>query len=634
MQSTKLALVGQPNTGKSSLLNSLAGARVIVSNYPGTTVEITKAKIKVQESLVELIDTPGIYSISDASAEEKVTAIVIFGEDIDGAIVLVDTTGLERGLYLVFQMFEAGIPTIVALNFIEEAQKKGIQIDTKKLESTLGVPVIQINPITKKGIKELSSKILRVNELSCCPFIVSYDDHIERAIEIISEGLAETLTLSKRFIAIRILENDKNFFKYLKDKTALDKAADVLTLHPNVSRDISITRYGEASFIARLVTTITPKGRARSFGDRLDEVLLNPLIGPFITFIFFGFVFAVLLFAGGWLQELLMAGAEKYLINLLPTRSSGLLSSMVAQGLYGLAAGVAIALPYVFLFYIFLGLLEDIGLLSRFILSLERPMRKLGLSGQAFIPAVLGLGCSVPAIRVMRILSSEKERIQSAFLFACIPCSSRTAVIMGIVGFYGGVSLALSVYFTIAVSLLIYAFLLKKILKTIPQPLIMEMPSYRRPLLNNVVVKGWVRMQDFVYIVIPLLAAGGALYGLLIEIGLTQFIIKPFEPLTVDWLNLPAETVVPLAYGFIQKDLTPGMLVAVLGANLNDFLSPIQLYTFGVASSIQIPCVIAFWMLIRELGIKNASLITTLSLAYSLLIAGLMWRVISGLSIL
>jgi ferrous iron transport protein B len=629
MRSIKIALIGQPNTGKSSLLNSLAGAKVIVSNYPGTTVEVTKAKIKLQESLVELIDTPGIYSISDASAEEKVTASVIFGQDIDGAVVLVDATASERGLYLVVQILEAGIPTVVGLNFVEEAERKGIQINTKNLESILGVPVIQTNPMTKKGITELLSKMLHLNEHSWSPFLVSYDDHIEKATKIICTGLAETLPLSKRFIAIRILENDKRFLKYLKDKAVLDKAANVLKPHPNVSRDITITRYGEASFVARLVTTITPRDRTRGFQDRLDEALLSPFIGPFITFIFFGFVFAILLFIGGWVQGLLMAGAEKYLISLLPAHGSGLVSSMVTQGFYGLVAGVAIALPYVFLFYIFLGLLEDIGLLSRCILSLERLMRRLGLSGRAFIPAVLGLGCSVPAIRVTRILSSEKERIYAAFLFACIPCSSRTAIIMGIVGFYGGVVLALSVYFTMAASFLICAFVLKKRLKTTPPPLIMEMPSYRKPLLSNVVVKGWVRMQDFVYIVIPLLAAGGALYGLLVELGFTQLIVKPFEPLTVAWLNLPAETIVPLAYGFIQKDLAPGMLVSVLGTNLDELLSPVQLYTFGVASSIQIPCIIAFWMLIREVGLTKASLITALSLAYGLVIAGLMWRIIS-----
>lgn len=629
MNHIKIGLDGQPNTGKSSLLNSLAGARAIVSNYPGTTIEIIKAKMKYGESLVDIIDAPGIYSISDASAEEKVTEKVIFEEDIDGTVVLADTAAIERSLYLVLQILEAGIATVVALNFIEEAEKKGIHIDARKLESILGVPVVQINPLTRRGIKELSAKIIQIKELPFVPFIVRYDDHIEKAIEIISKKLIEPVPFPKRFVAIRILENDKDFFIYLKDKESFDEAFDALRLHPDASKDVSVTRYGVASFIARLVTSITPKDKTRSFGDWFDEMMLRPLLGPIVTLIFFGLVFAVLLFVGGFLQDLLMAGAEKYVVSLIPAHGTGLLVSMITQGLYGLVAGVAIALPYVFLFYIFLGLFEDIGLLSRFILSLERPMRRLGLSGRAFIPAILGLGCSVPAIRATRILSSEKEKMETAFLFAAVPCSSRTAIIMGVVGFYGGVLLALSVYFTIAVFFLVLALLVRQIMKTMPQPLIMEMPSYRRPLFKNVVAKGWLRMRDFVYIVMPLLAAGGALYGLLEEIGFVTYIIEPFKHLTVGWLGLPPETIVPLAYGFIQKDLTAGMLVAVLGPDLNDFLRPLQLYTFGIASSIQIPCIIASGMLIREFGIKKAALISCISFIYGLLIAGIIWRLLS-----
>jgi len=629
MKHIRIAFIGQPNTGKSCLLNSLAGARTIVSNYPGTTTEIIKAKIKLEESLVDIIDTPGIYSISDTSAEEKVTEKVIFEEDIDGSIVLTDTTAIERSLYLILQILEAGVPAIVALNFIEEAQKKGIHIDAEKLESILGVPVVLINPLTKMGIKELTAKIVQIKELPFASFAVRYDDHIEKAIEIISKELIEPMSFHKRFVALRILENDEDFLVYLKDKEVLDETTDILRMHPDVSRDISITRYGEASFIARLVSTITPKVKVRSFGDRLDKVLIVPLIGPIITLIFFGLVLAILLFVGGRLQDLLMAGTEKYVISLMPTHSTGLLASMMTQGLYGLVAGVAIALPYVFLFYIFLGLIEDIGLLSRFVLSLERPMKRLGLSGRAFIPSILGLGCSVPAIRATRVLSSEKERMETAFLFATVPCSSRTAIIMGVVGFYGGVLLALSVYFTMIIAFFILAFLLGKIMKTTPEPLIMEMPPYRKPLLKNVVSKGWIRMRDFVYIVIPLLIAGGAFYGLLAEVGFVTYIIQPFKPLTVGWLDLPAETIVPLAYGFIQKDLTGGMLMATLGPNLNDFLRPLQLYTFGIASSIQIPCIIAFGMLNRELGIKNATLISCVSFIYGLLIAGTIWRLIS-----
>jgi len=209
MENLKILLIGQPNVGKSSLLNALVGPKVTVSNYPGTTVEVIKAKKKINNIEIEFLDTPGIYSISDRSEEEKITEQVLFERKIDAAIVVADATSLERSLYMFLQILEAHIPIVLAINFIEEAQKKGIEINIEKLEKYLNTPVLSINPLTKMGINKLVEIItLKTEKIARQGFRIRYDDHIEKAINTISiqvEG-----KLPKRFIALRDLEGDED----------------------------------------------------------------------------------------------------------------------------------------------------------------------------------------------------------------------------------------------------------------------------------------------------------------------------------------------------------------------------------------------------------------------------------------
>jgi ferrous iron transport protein B len=502
MKNLKILLIGQPNVGKSSLLNILVGPRVTVSNYPGTTVEVTKAKKKLNNTEIEFVDTPGIYSISDRSEEEKVTEKALFEEDEDGAITIADATSLERSFYMVLQILEAQVPTVLALNFVEDAKKRGIEIDYEKLEKILHVPVISINPLTKKGIAKLVDAVLKIKKIPKKTFTIEYDDHIEKAINKISSQIKET-SIPKRFIALRVLEGDEDFYKYLKDEKVIRDAKESLKDHPKVAEDISITRYGTASFIAEKVTQIVPVEKEKKLQERIDSILMHKVWGPLTTGLFLLAIFGILLYLGNLIQGVLMSLTESLLSSFGAVEHS-IIAMILVQGLTGLAAGVSIALPYVFLFYLLLGLLEDIGLLSRFIVNAERFLRKLGLPGKSFIPLALGLGCTAPATRATRVLSSKKEQFHTASLFAFVPCSSRIAIIMGIVGFYGGIILAFSVFATLLVAGLIWAFGIKKVIHIKSEPLLLELPPYRKPLVKNVLAKSWIRMKDFVYIVMPL----------------------------------------------------------------------------------------------------------------------------------
>ena len=625
MENLKILLIGQPNVGKSSLLNALVGPRVTVSNYPGTTVEVTKAKKKINNTGIEFVDTPGIYSISDRSEEEKVTEKALFEEEVDGVIVIADATSLERSLYMMLQILEAQIPIVLVLNFIEDARKRGIKIDCEKLEKYLNIPVVPINPLTKRGISKLVDAILKIREATKQSFKIEYHDHIEKAIDKISVQVKGRLP--KRFVVLRVLEEDEDFYKYLENKEIIKEAKRSLKEHPKVAEDVSITRYGTALFIAEKVTQIVHLKKEKKLQKGLDNVLFHKIWGLLSSGLFFLAIFGILLYLGNLIQGILMGWTES-LLSYFGTAEHSITAMILVQGLTGLAAGVSIALPYVFLFYLILGLLEDIGILSRFIVNAERFFKKLGLPGKSFIPLALGLGCTAPATRATRILSSKKEQFYTASLFAFVPCSSRIAIIMGIAGFYGGITMAFAVFATLFVAGLIWAFGIKKAIHIKSEPLLLELPPYRKPLIKNVLAKSWIRMKDFVYIVIPLLVLGGIAYGTLNTAGLINVIVKPLSLITT-WLGLPAATIIPLVFGFLQKDLTGAMLLSVLGSKISLALTPLQIYTFGIASTIGIPCIIALGMLTREFGFKKAIVLTITSIAYGLLFAGLVWKIIS-----
>ena len=627
----RIILVGQPNVGKSCLLNALVGPEVIVSNYPGTTVEVTTAKKMVAGGEIAFLDSPGIYSISDRSEEEKVTEKALFEEEIDGAIIIADSVSLERSLYLASQVLEAEIPVVIALNFVESAEKKGIIIAHKKLSKILGAPVIPINPLKKWGIEELVNALLEIKETKGKTFTVRYDDHIEDAIREISSQVTRTQTqLPKRFVALRVLEEDADFYGYLRDKRTIEAVKESLIEHPKVAEDIAITRYGTAAFIAGKVTHLVHvEEAARRLDERLDGALLHALGGPILTILTFVTIFGALLFIGSWIQDVL-TGFTEYLLSLIHL-GAGFGGTALEAGLAGMMAGISIALPYVFIFYILFTLIEDAGLLSRYVVNLERFLRWFNLPGRAIIPLALGMGCTVPATRSTRILFTKKEKFFTASLLSCVPCSSRIAIIMGVVGYFGGKWLALSVFITLFVSFLLWGYAVKRITRIEKKPVLYELPElppYRIPSIGNAVTKSWIRMKTFVYLVVPLLFLGGVAYAGLDALGLTNVIVAPLSPITW-WLDLPDVAIIPLVFGFLQKDLTGSMLLLVLGGNVSSVLTPLQIYTFGVAATIGIPCIIALGMYIKEFGFNKAVLLTAASILYGLLFAGLAWRLIS-----
>ncbi|MBW1668636.1 MAG: ferrous iron transport protein B [Deltaproteobacteria bacterium] len=629
--------MGQPNSGKSSLLNALAGAKAIVSNYPGTTVELTRAQTYLERVKVEIIDTPGIYSLSDATLEERVTKEYILERDYDLVVNIVDVTSLERGLYLTLQLRETGIPLIVALNFVEDASKKGVSININKLSDALGVHVVALNPLTGTGLKALSLMISKTESLQTevKPLIIQYDDHIEEALKEIFSKLTAKTNVYRRFAALRALEGDEEFRNLLKDAIDNLLPEEVKQYHPDLSEDIMLTRYGCASVISKRCINVTSiKGLKEPLSERLDRVLINPGYGWIICLSTIIAIFYIMLVLGGFLQDKSVE-ATKAMVDWIITSWSlkGVAADVLGNALRGAASGIGIALAYVLIFYILLSLLEDTGLLSRIVLSFSRFLSKLDLPGNAVVPMMLNFGCTVLAISATRILRNRGERLRTTATFVGVPCSSRTAIIMGLVASYAGIHYAVATYLITILSGLLFSKISGLFVKVEPSPFLLELPPYRKPLLQNVAVKSWIRMQDFVKVVIPLLIFGGVVYSLMEYLGLVDFLISPLIPLGL-WLRLPPKAVLPLVYGYLQKDLTISMLFTVLGTtDIRIYLSSTQLFIFGLQASIQFPCIIASSMAWKEFGWKIAVYLTIGGFLYGVLVTGLISNFIAFLSL-
>ena len=644
-ESVKMLFIGQPNVGKSSLLNALVGTKIAVSNYPGTSVELTQAEKdlkllirgtrKVQQVEYFFIDTPGIYSISERSPEETITKRTILSKDNDVIILIADCTALERSLYFALQVLESGQNLIIGLNFVEEAYKKGITIDANKLSKILGVEAIPFNPITRNLENLIITATKKANNPSKECFTVIYDDHIEEIISCVIEMIEKKE--QSRFIALRILEGDTDYISLLKpeQKVLLDKKkSEIADIHPEIKEEISKTRYGTSAYIAEQVTLLKKFDKSKEKEKPLmDKLLLHRIWGPFFTTIFFLGLFSLLLYLGGLIQQgFVLLG--NLLIGSIPSGKWAVGSfsflDVISEGLAGVFAGVAIALPYVLLFYLILGVTEDIGLLPRFVINIARLFEFLGLPSKGFISMILNVGCTIPAITSTRIIKRKSDRMKTAFMFAFIPCSSRLGIILGIVGFFGSFLLAIAVFCTLLFALIIWTLLLKVVVKEKTEPLLIELPAYRKPIIKNVFSKSWLRMKEFVKVVIPLLIAGGIIFSILDQLNVTNFLIAPFNPVLNVLFDLPGETIVPIVFGFIQKDLTGAMLIALLGtASGGVALTNLQLYTFGLVTSIGIPCIIALFMMIKEFKIKNIIAIFIAPLVYGILISSLAWRIIS-----
>ena len=633
-----IALAGNANVGKSVIFNYLTGLHQHIGNWPGKTVERAEGTLSFKGYTIDIVDLPGIYSLSTYSLEELVSRKYIAVERPDLVINVVDASVLERNLFFTLQLMELGTPMIVALNQVDIARRKGIEIDTEKLEQLLGVPVVQTVATKGRGVSQLLEMAIKVIEKGqTTRREVKYGEEVEERIAKITETLQNIQFIyPRRYVAIKLLEGDEEITREIAKlapqavKTAKELAGEIENLHGHAcSTVITSERYEAAGSVARqaqkLVPPLKPTAEERLHNLTTDRITGYLIMGSSLFLIFF----AIFTF-GNYTSDLLsnlLNGLEPLSTNLFGT---GIVGSLVWGGVAeGVIAGVTVALPYIIPFYIVLYFLEDSGYLSRIAFLMDNVMHKIGLHGKAFIPMMLGYGCNVPACLGCRIIETKRERTLAAFVTTLVPCAARTVIILGLVGHFLGIQWALALYVFDLVVIFGLGRLAFRVMPGEPSALIMEMADYRMPQLKTVLRETWFRLAEFIKIAFPLIIVGSLVIKAADVFGLLNSVANLLSPVTVAWLGLPVITGITLIFGVLRKELSLILLATLLAPVGLQALTPVQMVVFTLVAMFYIPCVATISALVRELGWKKALYITIFEIVFAIVLGGVALRLLT-----
>jgi len=502
-----IALAGQPNVGKSSLINAISNAKLKVGNFSGVTVDKTEVEFTICDDVTckdyeaHIIDLPGAYSLTEYTIEEKVTKSFLQSDEYDVIVNVVDSTNLQRNLLFTTQLLETGKKVVVALNMSDEAQKEGIEIDEKQLSAILGVPCIKTSAATKEGVEALQHAIVETYEKEETTSKVVYSDPIEEEIAHIVAFMKEKnykSTVPYRHLAVKLLQEDEDVYKKMHDEPIWIEMLPIVRdglnhiyLHTD-TKDLSEI-FADEHFAyakgAKMEVMSVKSMRAKNLTQKIDNLLINKFLG-IPLFLFFMWALFQLTFevgsipmdyidaAFGWLGE-----QAKVLLG------DGELGSLVADGIIAGVGAVIIFLPNIVILFLGIALLETTGYMSRVAFLLDGFFHKFGLHGKSFIPLVTGFGCSVPAYMAARTLKNEKDRLITLFIIGFMSCGARLPIYVLFAGAFFGQEHAGNILFIIYISGAMLGLVMAKALKMFvfkgeDEPFVMEMPKYRMPSLK------------------------------------------------------------------------------------------------------------------------------------------------------
>ncbi len=628
-----IALVGNPNVGKSVLFHRLTGAYVNVSNYPGTTVEVARAASRF-DAAIDLVDTPGVLTLPARSDDERATMRALLYEPLQTVIQVGDAKNLRRTLTLTALLAELGIPTVLALNMHDEASARGVTVDAQALAEALGVPVVPTVATGGEGVAQLTRNLADARPLQP---LLHYDGTAEAALADLTERIARLAPhprLAARGLAVLYLGQDSEVEAWLEQ--AAGAAYPELAAIRQAAHDQGVTpaalahERGEAA--GTLATRVTKRTAQAS-------PLLAHRVGQWIIHrvwawpILLGVLFAVYEFVGVFGAGTLVGLMENDLFGgILNPAVTGFVHDHVGVpwladllvGQYGLwtmgmTYALALIFPIVTTFFIAFGLLEDSGYFARLSVLANRLFSLIGLNGRAVLPMVLGLGCVTMATLTTRILHSPRERLIAIFLMAlAIPCSAQLGVVLGLLG---GIAFSALLIWTVSMVaiLMLAGFLASKLIPGRRIPLVTEMPPIRLPLLGNVAKKTVGRLKWYLIEVIPLFLLGTLIMFLLDRFGALPAIIRAGEPLVSGWLGLPKEASAAFVMGFLRRDFGATGLFA-----LGHQLSPIQAVVGMVTITLFVPCIASVMMIIKEQGMKVTAAMLALIIPFAFLVGGIL----------
>ena len=630
----RVILIGNPNVGKSVIFGLLTGKYVTVSNFPGTTVEVSYGNISIKDKRFLLIDSPGINTLTPMSEDEKVTRDMLLKEKPFSVVLVGDAKNLKRALLLYIQLAETGLPVILNLNMEDEAKDRGIGIDYNRLSTILNIDVIGTVAPQKKGINKLQDALITQRHPSLTTY---YGDEIEQTVNKITDLLPDA-RISKRSIALMILSGDET----IRDWLITNVIPDIISMIEDI-RD-KAQALSKADFVQtinrtriRIAEEISTEVQKKSteqvgrFAQKLSAWTTHPLLGiPFLLGILFVFYVLVGKVGAGVLVDFLEKIIfMKYLNPVIETTVKATIPIAFLQemliGHYGvftmgLTYAVGIILPITATFFFVFGLLEDSGYLPRLAVLSDKAFRFLGLNGKAVLPLVLGLGCCTMATMTTRILETKRERIIATFLIALtIPCSAQLGVILGILGSY---PLRALLWWagSLIIVMLFSGYLASKVLPGEKPDLFLELPPMRIPSLKNIVMKTLSRIEWYLKEAVPLFLLGAlVLFSLdkLMLLSWIQTVASP--PVVVRVLGLPAKTTEAFLMGFLRRDYGAAGIYDMARQGL---LDENQVIVCLVTMTLFMPCVANLFMIIKERGLKTALVMTALIIPFAVLVGG------------
>jgi len=627
----KIALIGQPNCGKSTIFNYFSGYKAAVSNFPGTTVKYTVSQVVFEGEELTCVDLPGVYSLTSIDPAERESRNYLLAGKSDVIINVMDASLLSRSLELTLELMSLERPLVVALNMMDEAARKGITIDAAKLSELLGVPVVPTVAAAGRGLSELLRAALSAGRAGVRPTQTLFSRDVEDEIDALADRLdlsfAKKLGLPWRFMLIKALEDDPYVIGEIgrRDEEAVHwvkNSQKILAQSHGRPPEtvISSERHALSLNIFENVAKVLPATKP-DWRERLDKIATHRVWGYVLLVLILGLFFQGVFRIGQYVENYLTSYldlAQKLGQAWLGAQS---LAYTLTDGLLmGIFGGVAIVLPYLLPFLIGLALLEDSGYLPRVAFLMDNLMHFLGLHGKSIIPFMLGYGCSVPSVMSTRILESPRDRMVVAMLAILIPCSARSVVIFALVAYALGPYWALGVYFFNLVVIALLGKVSTWILPEVSPGLLMEIPEYRLPTLKNVSRKSWISLKEFIVVAWPILIVGSLILSLLKYFGFESYVNAACQPFTT-LLGLPAAVGVTLLFGIMRKELSVIMLAEALGTtHITSALSLTQLLTFTVFVIFYIPCAATVAAMSREIGWKGAAVavVSTLVLATGL----------------
>lgn len=638
--SKTLALVGNPNSGKTTLFNNLTGSKQYVGNWPGVTVERKGGKLKKHDGF-QVMDLPGIYSLSPYSPEEVITRNYLLEEQPDVIVNIIDGSNLERNLYLTMQLLEMGCKVVVALNMMDLVRANGDVLDVELLSKELGCPVVPITATSGEGVEQLVERAVRIAEQQCdFQDPNSFPEEVERMLQEIGEMVAPLPQVERRWQLVKVLERDGSLLEKLQlSQGVLDKLEVLITRFEQQADDdaasiIATGRYQKIDSMLRNCYKSANADYSTSVSQKIDRIVTNRALGlPIFLGIMWAVYYICIQTLGdetiGWMEEL-FEGISGYVGGILETAgASEVMTGLVLDGIIGGVGAVLGFVPQIMLLFLFLSFLEDCGYMARVAFIMDRIFRQFGLSGKSFIPMLIGTGCSVPGIMAARTIENERDRKLTIMLTPFIPCNAKLPVFaLFAAAFFPEQSwVGPSMYLWGMAMVVISGIVLKqtKAFAGEPANFVMELPAYHWPRVKDILIHTWERARGFIVKAGTIIFLASGLVWLLQSFNFSFEMVEAQDSMMASIGHMMAPVFAPLGFdswqtafaaitGFLAKEVvvsTFGVLAGVAEATEEDptlittiqsMFTPASAYAFMIFTLLASPCFAAIGAIRREMG--------------------------------